>query len=694
MADGSGLMAYGSSPMDLCHQPSAISHQPSAMTRSVVVGTAGHIDHGKSALVRALTGTDPDRLKEEKARGITIDLGFAHQVVDDINFAFVDVPGHERFVKNMLAGAGGIDSVILVVAADESVMPQTREHFDICRLLRVSSGLVALTKADLADADTLELAKMEVRELVAGSFLEGAPIVPVSAKTGAGLDALRVALVEVARRTAARAAAGAARLPIDRVFTMKGFGTVVTGTLASGRISAEDELAVVPGDRRVKVRAVQVHGEKQRDAVAGQRSAVNLAGVEVQDVTRGQALVTPGMFVETRLADASVEVLPGAKPLKHGARVRFHQGTAEILGRVAVIGPAEADRSPAAAARGAPASGRRPTLQAAAVPPGARALVRLRLEAPAVVARGDRYILRAYSPPVTIAGGLILDPAPPRSAIRTAAALERARRLDFDPAAADVADAERRAAIVMLEDAGAAGLPLAALTARAAIDPARVAAFAAALVAAKHATRAGDVLVAAAIYARLEDAIVATLTEHHRRQPLSEGIPREELREQLFARGSAVVFDAALERLAAARVIAVRDRVALATHRLELTPDEDRARAAIERLYLEGGLKPPDAAGIASAAGVPAAVADRMMKLLQRQKVLVRVDVLLFHDAALKQLKSDVSALKSAAGSAARIDVATFKERFGVTRKFAIPLLEYLDRERVTRRIGETRVVL
>src|SRR5215212_6556663 len=249
-----------------------------------LVGTAGHIDHGKSALVQALTGTDPDRLKEEKARGITIDLGFAHQNIDGIDFAFVDVPGHERFVKNMLAGVGGIDLVVLVVAADESVMPQTREHFDICRLLRVPAGFVALTKSDLADAETLELATLEVRELVAGSFLEGAPIVPVSARTGAGLDAFRSALAVVARTVRGRVSKGVARLPVDRVFSMKGFGTVVTGTLVSGRIAVDEELLVAPGDRRVKVRGVQVHGQKQTDAVAGQRTAINLGGVEVDDI--------------------------------------------------------------------------------------------------------------------------------------------------------------------------------------------------------------------------------------------------------------------------------------------------------------------------------------------------------------------------------------------------------------------------
>ena len=669
---------------------------------SIVVGTAGHIDHGKSALVRALTGTDPDRLKEEKARGITIDLGFAHQTIHDINFAFVDVPGHERFVKNMLAGIGGIDLVVLVVAADESVMPQTREHFDICRLLRVPAGFVALTKADLVDEDTLELARMEVRELVVGSFLDGAPIVPVSAKTGEGLDAFRAALVEVSLQTHGRAVEAVTRLPIDRVFSMKGFGTVVTGTLVSGRVAVDAELAVAPGGRRVKVRGVQVHGEKQPHAVAGQRAAINLAGVEVEDVARGQALVTPGGFEETRLADAMIEVLPTAKPLKHGARVRFHQGTAEILGRVALIGPpeknvgTEPDASPArdTNVRGPDTRVRRDTVPA--LQPGGRAFVRLRLEAPAILARGDRYILRAYSPPVTIAGGLILDPRPPRTAIRTAAAMARCQRLEFDPASDDRVEAEQRAVAAMVDDSGPAGLSLTAMTSRAGVDPREVDARANALVAAKQAVRAGDVLVSAAIYTRLKDGIVATLTGHHKSQPLSEGMPREELREHLFARGHAAVFDRALADLSAASppAIFVKDRVALSTHRVELTPEEERARAAIEQAYRAGGLRPPDAAAIAAAVGAPAPVADRMLKLLQRQKVLVKVDVLLFHDEALKQLKAEVAALKNPAGAGARIDVATFKERFGVTRKFAIPLLEYLDRERVTRRMGESRVVL
>jgi selenocysteine-specific elongation factor len=625
--------------------------------KSIVIGTAGHIDHGKSALVRALTGIDPDRLKEEKARGITIDLGFAHTTIDELDVAFVDVPGHERFVKNMLAGVGGIDLVVLVVAADESVMPQTREHFDICRLLHVPAGLVAITKSDLVDAETLELVRLEVRDLAAGSFLDSAPIVPVSAKTGDGLDTFRRALAAVSASVRGRPVDGVTRLPIDRVFSMKGFGTVVTGTLVSGRVRTDAELTVAPGDRRVKVRGVQVHGAARQEAVAGQRTAVNLGGIDVDAIERGQTLVGPDSFSETRLADAILDVLPGAKALRHGARVRFHQGMPVVTG-------------------------------------GSRAFVRLRLERPTVLARGDRYILRAYSPAMTIAGGVILDPGPPRGAIRTEAALERARRLAFDPAASARPEADARAAEVMIEDAGRAGFALPAMVSRVGVEPGALDTTVNALVRSGTVTRAGNVLVSRAIFDDLKRATLAALAEHHRAQPLSEGIPRDELRDRVFARGHAEVFERALSELVEAGTIASRDRIALASHRVALSPEDERARQSIERLFRDAGLKPPDAAAIAAETHATAATVDRVLKLLQRQKVLVRVDTLLFHDEALKQLKAELAALKTSAGNAARIDVATFKERFGVSRKFAIPLLEYLDRERVTRRMGDSRVLL
>ncbi len=649
--------------------------------RSIVVGTAGHIDHGKSSLVLALTGTDPDRLKEEKARGITIDLGFAHQIIDGINFAFVDVPGHERFVKNMLAGVGGIDLVLLVVAADESVMPQTREHFDICRLLRVPVGLVAITKSDLVDPDTLDIVRLDIEELVTGSFLEGAPVVAVSARTGEGLAGLRSALVDVSRRATPRGAGGVTRLPIDRVFSMKGFGTVVTGTLVSGTIAVDQTLAVLPGDRSVKVRGVQVHGRKQIETVAGQRSALNLGGVEVEELSRGQSLVTPGAFETTRVVDAAIDILPHAKPLKHGARARLHQGTAEIMCRVALIGPARERR----------ADGR--DGDAFVIQPGERALARVRLETPAVLVRGDRFVLRAYSPPVTIAGGIVLDPQPPRSAIRTTVALERCRRLMFDPAE-DPIEAELRATRTLLNDAGTAGLTIGTLTSRLGIDPREIDARLQALTESGAVTRAGDVLAAAAIVARLKDLILATLASHHATAPLAGGVPREDLRDQVWQHGHLAIFDRALADLSVEGKVQLRDRVALATHRLELSPDEERSLAAIEELFREGKLQPPEMSVIGVAAGVTPAMADRLVKLLIRQKVLVRVDTLIFHDEALQELKRSVAATKAAGGGAARIDIAGFKERYGVTRKFAIPLLEYLDRERVTRRVGESRLVL
>src|SRR6478736_8635669 len=324
--------------------------------RTLVIGTAGHIDHGKSALVRALTGTDPDRLKEEQERGITIDLGFAHLTTGGTNLAFVDVPGHERFVKNMLAGVGGVDLVLLVVAADESVMPQTREHFDICRLLRVPAGIVAVTKTDLVDAETLELVRQDIAELVKGSFLEGSPVIDVSANTGEGLDVLRGVIAAQAAGVVARPIDAAARLPIDRVFSMKGFGTVITGTLVAGRITVDEELVVQPGGRRVKVRGVQVHGKSAREAVAGQRTAINLGGVDVDDVSRGETLMAPNTLSVTRRVDAEFDLLPSVKPLKHGARVRLHNGTAEVLARVSVAGTANE------------------------IAPGDHAVVRLRLE--------------------------------------------------------------------------------------------------------------------------------------------------------------------------------------------------------------------------------------------------------------------------------------------------------------------------
>jgi selenocysteine-specific elongation factor len=655
------------------------------MPRHIVIGTAGHIDHGKSALVMALTGTDPDRLKEEKARGITIDLGFAHWTTDEFAFSFVDVPGHERFVKNMLAGVGGIDAVVLVIAADESVMPQTREHFEICRLLGVRDGLIAITKSDLADPDTIELVTMEARDLVAGSFLADAPAVVLSARTGAGMETLRQALMDLGRRAGLRASGGVVRMPIDRAFSVKGFGTVVTGTLLSGRVRVDDELALLPGGRGVKVRGVQVHGETAESGQAGQRVALNLGGIDLDEIGRGDSLLTPGALVPTRMVDARLQVVPSIGALRHGARVRFHQGTGETLGRVAVAAVLPAGR-PGADAGDAVRAG-------AEVPGGGHAYVRIRLESPAVVSRGDRFILRAYSPPATVAGGRVLDPHPVRGPIRTRAGRDRFEQLDAGDAGGEAE--EDRAVAALVHESGAAGLPTGALVSRAGIDPAAMGRVIDRLARAGAAVRAGDVLLSPPVLDALACDVLRRLGDHHRAEPLSEGMPREEVRERGFARAGEGVFDAVLAGLREAGKVVGRERLALASHRVSLTPEEEQARQVIERAFRDGGLKPPDPRDVAQTYAIAAEVMDRVVRLLVRQKILARLDTMLFHQHALDELRRDIVSLKAAApAGAARIDVGTFKERYGVSRKYAIPLLEYLDRERLTRRVGDARLLV
>ncbi len=377
--------------------------------KSIIVGTAGHIDHGKTALVKALTGIDADRLEEEKRRGITIDLGFAHMDLPDTNgeklrLGFVDVPGHERFVRNMLAGVGGIDLVLLVIAADESIKPQTREHFDILQLLGVQRGITVLTKSDAVDAETLDVVRLEVEEFLRGTFLDRTTldrrsldrsksgdlnsIVAVSSLTGAGLEQLKQTIVEAAAEVLPRDSQAIARLPIDRVFTMKGFGTVVTGTLIAGTIRREDEMEVFPSGRRVRVRGLQVHGQNAEAATAGQRTAVNLAGASTEDLSRGMTLAPPGTFEATRRADVRLQLLSSAPhPLKNRARVHFHSYTMETVAEAVLQGTKQ-------------------------IAPGGEAFVRLKLPQGALLLPGDRFIIRQFSPIVTIGGGVVLDAAP------------------------------------------------------------------------------------------------------------------------------------------------------------------------------------------------------------------------------------------------------------------------------------------
>ena len=625
----------------------------------VIVGTAGHIDHGKSSLVLALTGTDPDRLREEKERGITIDLGFAHTTEQGTVLSFVDVPGHERFVRNMLAGVGGMDLVMLHVASDESVMPQTREHFEICRLLRVPTGLVVITKTDLADAGMLDVVRLEIQELVSDSFLEGAPVVAVSARTGEGIPALRRTLADLASTARRRTSDGPPRLPIDRVFSMKGFGTVVTGTLLSGRLTHDDELVLQPSGRVVKVRGLHVHGKSQCEAVAGQRVAVNLSGVDVADITRGETLTSTDAVTVTRHADVQIELLPTARQLKHGARVRFHQGTRESVGRIVLP-------------------------DATHLEPGASACVRIYLDAPAALVRGDRFILRAYSPLATIAGGTILDPLPPRRGVRTAAGIARLQRLR---------KSEQDAVMAAIEEAGLCGLPLPQLSGRMGVASNQRQALVERLVHASLASEIGGTLVAASRLSAVTEAVVAAVTRYHAGHPLEEGMPREEVRERLFARAPLPVFEHVLRVLTDRKRIIARDRIALAGHNVALTHDEARARDAMVETLRAAKLTPPDPSMLATQIGAPLEVVTRIATLLVRRSELVRAGDLLFHESAMKQLKSEIQSLKQS-GVTDTIDVASFKDRYNITRKYAIPLLEYLDRERVTKRVGDARKIL
>ncbi|MFQ5664391.1 MAG: selenocysteine-specific translation elongation factor [Terriglobia bacterium] len=639
--------------------------------KHVIVGTAGHIDHGKSALVEALTGTDPDRWEEEKRRGITIDLGFAHldlppesEAEDSVRLGFVDVPGHERFVKNMLAGVGGIDLVLLVIAADESIKPQTREHFDICRLLGISRGLTVVTKADLVEAEVLELVRLETEEFLKGSFLHAAPIVPVSSKTGAGLDRLREELQRVAASTPAKDSSHYFRLPIDRAFVMKGFGTVVTGTLMAGSIGKDEEVEVFPGRRRLRVRGIQVHNQGVERAYAGQRTALNLAGVETGALERGMVLTVPKLFDASERVDVRLTLLSSARPLKDGARVRFHQGAAEIIAEVRLL-----DR--------------------ARLEPGSQAYAQLRLRAPALLLPDDRFIIRQFSPVITIGGGRILDTRAGRHKRNDPALLAYLETLSGGNRESILEARVARAPLGALEEGQlAACTPWRPVDLRAALET---------LLAAgklRRVARQPLTLASPARLAELSARTRAAIEAFHEKEPLLEGIPKEELKERLFAHAPAGLFEAVVEELTSAGQLTLAgDRVKHAGRQVTLSREEAEAKQTIEQAFGRAGLTVPGVKQVLGQAGVEAKRAQKIIQILLREKVLVKVsEELLFHRAALARMPELLRGYKQKKGE--RLSVPAFKELTGVTRKYAIPLLEYLDRQRLTRRVGNERLIL
>lgn len=631
--------------------------------KSVIVGTAGHIDHGKSALVEALTGTHPDRLEEEKRRGITIDLGFAFLEENGVRFGFVDMPGHERFVSNMLAGAAGIDVLLLVIAADESIKPQTREHFDICRLLGVQRGVVALTKSDLVDGETLELVRLEAEEYLRGSFLEKAPLVPVSAKTHAGLDELKKALHAAAGSAGLKDASRYFRLPIDRAFAMKGFGSVVTGTLDSGRVRAGDEVELFPSGERLRVRGVQSGGKAVERATPGQRTAVNLAGIEHTALKRGMVLATPGKFRKTRRLDVRLELLVSARKMKQGARVHFHAGTAETIAELFFHGQKE-------------------------LLPGRSAIANLKLQDEILVLQGDRFIVRQFSPVLTIGGGMVLDPLARRPMLRDTGRIAYLETLERG---------NREEILAAMTERAILGLGYEELVARTAWMDSEI------HDAVRKLSEAGRVktvstqplvLVSESIFAEVRKRILEKVEKFRKENPLLPGMLREELRASLGKRVRGEAFRAALEELLAQKKLdAPGELVKQAGSEITLQPEEAKAKDAIEAAFASAGLEVPSVKEVLAKLAIEAKRAERLLQILLREKSLVRVSPeLIFHREALAELKARMGAYKKSTGE--RISVPTFKELTGITRKYAIPLLEYLDRERVTRRAGDDRVIL
>jgi len=632
--------------------------------KHLIIGTAGHVDHGKTALIRALTGQETDRLPEEKARGISIDIGFAHfRLPSGRRAAVVDVPGHERFIKNMLAGATGVDLVLLVVAADEGVMPQTVEHLDILRLLDVKKGLIALTKADLVDEEWLALAREDVRQAVAGTFLETAPTVAVSSVSGRGLDELRRLLDDLLQETESRDADGVPRLPIDRVFTRTGFGTVVTGTLVSGAIRVEDRLEVLPLGLSVRVRGLQVHGEAVERAEAGQRVAVNLTGAEKEDLARGHVLTAPGVLQPTQSLAASLYLLPSwDRPFKSGARVHLHTGTAEVLARVNLL-----DRDE--------------------LLPGQTTYVQLRTEESVVVGRGDRYILRSYSPMRTLGGGVVADPHGRYKRGQAGASSELEARLQGDRGE------------VTLQALAKAGL-----APQSTGDVARLLSWpedqaAAAL---RELTETRQVVPLSGdeerywhpgAYRDLQGQVRGQLQAFYKTSPLRWGAPKEELRRRLMPKADPRLWNLVLARLQQDGVVeADRDRVALAGRTVELTPAQAGAAQTLAGRYRGGRFSPPLVREALEGLPLKGPAADELLQYLVDQGLLVKVgEDLYFHRDVLEEARQRLTGYFTDHN---RLGMGEFRDLLGTTRKYAVPLLEYFDSTRFTRRLGDDRVLI
>ncbi|MFL6194591.1 MAG: selenocysteine-specific translation elongation factor [Thermoanaerobaculia bacterium] len=631
--------------------------------RRVIVGTAGHIDHGKTSLVLALTGIDCDRWAEEKARGITIDLGFAHLTEGDLQLGFVDVPGHERFLHNALAGLGVIRIMLLVVAADEGVKPQTREHLAVCSLLGIPAGIVALTKVDLVAPDLLELAQLEIEELLASTPFAGAPVLPVSSATGQGVPELKATLLDLAAKNAMPDdPQRPARLPVDRAFHLKGLGVVVTGTLASGAVRPGETLELLPRGERVRVRSIQVHGQSRDQAEAGERTSLQLTGIALEDLARGMQLGAPEAFQATTSLLGRFTLLPDAPaPIRGFVPVRVHLYASEVLGRL------------------------RP-LAEGGLAPGETGPVEIRLEGPVSAVRGDRFIVRRPSPPATLGGGEILDPRWRRHRGTILQQALTALQKDLPPALA-----------FWVQETGERGAEAAELARRLGLPPARVAAQLAKLakeqrlieVPGEHG-RAPRWIAPSAVQ-RVTERAKRVLKDHFQKDRLAESIPKAEAVRRILRGRAAELSDVYLGWLTAQKVLSVQgDQVTLPGRSAQLTSEESKLSAAALERFEKAALAPPSPGEVARELNAKPQILDGVIRhLIARGQLTKLPSGLILATSALTDLRRDLVAT-----SWERFSVSDFKDRFGLTRKWAIPLLEHLDSTGATRRIGDDRMIV
>jgi selenocysteine-specific elongation factor len=634
------------------------------MPRDLILGTAGHIDHGKTSLVKALTGIDCDRLPEEKARGITIDIGFAILDLGDYRLGIVDVPGHERFVKNMLAGATGVDLAVLVVAADDSVMPQTREHLEILRLLGLRHGLIALTKCDLVDETTREVVELEIRELVQGSFLENAPIVRTSAQTGAGIAELKAAIAEACRHVEARTGAEWFRMAIDRSFIVQGHGTVVTGSVTAGSVRVSDEVEWLPKRERVRVRSLQNHDQPVEEVHRGMRAAINLAGVRHEDVIRGQEVATPGYLEPSRMLTVRLHCLADARrPIKHRAPVRFHVGTSEIMGTLSL-------------------------LDCDTIEPGQWGLVQVFLEEPATATWGQPFVIRESSATQTLGGGQVLQPAAKKIRRRHLEVLERVERLW-------IGSAEERA-LTVAWFGGFSGFTPADLVRGANVGPQDAQELIDRLkargdlveVMAGHSRR----LLHADMVRELEERILQALGRLHEQFPLMSAHDRQKVQSQLDYVGDDALVHAAVDRLIGRKqVVGDLRRIARADFKPKLSGNQRKLKEKLVVSFAEARFQPPEPASFAGQAGGNLAVVKDLLEVCVAEGYLVPIadDVYLHADTAAEMERLLREKLRGGAG----LTVAEIRDLLGTTRKYAIPLCEYLDRIGLTRREGDLRLL-